>query len=171
MIIRNGKYLISEQYAVFEIERNKNSNWWKTETQFVFILVYRLFDKNSKETDPAHNVTVESKNCLLCCITYTWDHENMEKKCRKKWKKKPGWFHLHQGKWKRRSRKNRYLIRRIFGIWPTNVTMRKQQWETKETKIKILYYARWQRWRSIKRLNCHCVAVIWSDLSIAYFAA
>lgn len=40
---------------------------------------------------------------------------------------------------------NRYSIRRIFRIWPTNVTMRKR---TKEN-IKILYYARWKRWQSI----------------------
>lgn len=83
MIIWNYKYLVSPS-VFFSLLSSYFQKPKGKETQFVFITVYRLFER--QKTDLVHNVTVKcwrKKYCLFCCITY-----NHCMRISKMWKKK-----------------------------------------------------------------------------------
>lgn len=114
MIIRNCKYLVSPSIDVLEGEKKL-----KNRDNLFFILVYRYLKSKRNGSDSQCHRGI--KYCLFCYITFRklWKHQ----KCR-------SFFKTNQNDctsttWK----KNRYSIRRIAGIWPTNATMRKQQKE------------------------------------------
>lgn len=90
----------------------------------------------------------------------SWESER-KNECRKK-RNKPGWFHLYQAK--EGGKEQVFDTQNFFEFdrQTQRCVKNNRKWER---KIKILYYARWQRWRSIKRLNvslCFSSALIWS---------
>lgn len=86
MIIRNCKYRVSLLNNVFK------RKLFRKQTQFVFILVYRLFEKRKKQI----RLTMSQRNQKIVSFvtSRSQNHENIrnvEKKSHK-----PGWFHLHR---------------------------------------------------------------------------